>query len=120
MFSVNARDVDRVEVKGILQIAKETMNDHYLGLPVQVGKSWTTTFSYLKDHVWQRIQGSKEKMLSRASYLIKVVAQAIPTFAMGCFDLSKTLCDKISSLICKFWWSQQDNEHKMHWLSWEN
>lgn len=22
-------------------------------------------------------------------------------------------------MICKFWWSQQDNEHKMHWLSWE-
>ena len=89
MFSTNARDIDRAEVKGILHIAKETMNDRYLGLPVHVGKSWTATFSYLKDHVWQRIQGSKEKMLSRASYLIKVVAQAIPTFVMGCFDLSK-------------------------------
>lgn len=55
MFSANARDVDRVEVKGILQIAKETMNDHYLGLPVYVGKSWTATFSYLNDRVWQRI-----------------------------------------------------------------
>jgi len=119
MFSTNARDIDRAEVKGILHIAKETMNDRYLGLPVHVGKSWTATFSYLKDHVWQRIQGWKEKMLSKASkeILIKEVAQAIPTFAMGCFDLSKTLCDKISSLICKFWWSQQDNEHKMHWLS---
>ena len=100
MFSTNARDIDRAEVKGILQmplvqkkgilqIAKETMNDSYLGLPVHVGKSRTATFSYLKDRVWQRIQGSKEKMLSRASYLIKVVAQAIPTFVMGCFDLSK-------------------------------
>jgi hypothetical protein len=59
-------------------------------------------------------------MLSKAGkeILIKVVAQAIPTFAMGCFDLTKGLCDKISSMIAKFWWSQQDNDHKMHWLSW--
>jgi hypothetical protein len=97
------------------------MNDPYLGLPVHVGKSRVATFSYLKDRIWKRIQGWKEKMLSKAGkeILIKAVAQAIPTFAMGCFDLTKTLCDRISAMICRFWWSQQDNEHKMHWLSWE-
>jgi len=60
-------------------------------------------------------------MLSKAGkeILIKAVAQAIPTFAMGCFDLTKGLCDKISSMIAKFWWSQQDKDNKMHWLSWE-
>jgi len=60
-------------------------------------------------------------MLSRAGkeILIKAVAQAIPAFATGCFDLTKTLCDQISAMICRFWWSQQDNEHKMHWLSWD-
>lgn len=51
MFSINARDVDRAEVKGILKIAKETMSDRYLGLPVHVGKSHTAIFSYLKDRV---------------------------------------------------------------------
>jgi hypothetical protein len=57
-------------------------------------------------------------MLSHAGkeILIKVVAQAIPTYAMGCFDLTKGLCDEISSMIGRFWWSQQDNEKKIHWL----
>ena len=76
-------------------------------------------FSYLKDKVWKRIQGWKEKLLSRAGkeILIKAVAQAIPTYAMSCFDLTKSLCDDISAMICWFWWAQQENEKKMHWLS---
>jgi hypothetical protein len=63
----------------------------------------------------------KEKMLSKAGkeIMIKAVGQTIPTFVVGCFDMTKCLCDQISSMICKFWWSQQDNQHKMHWLSWE-
>jgi len=47
---------------------------------------------------------------------IKAVAQAIPTFAMGCFDLTKMLCDQISSIVCHFWWNQQERKHKIHWL----
>lgn len=51
--------------------------------------------------------------------LIKAVAQAIPTFAMGCFEITKGLCDQISSMICRYWWNQQEGKHKIHWLSWE-
>ena len=60
-------------------------------------------------------------MLSRAGkeVMIKAVAQAIPTFAMGCFDITKEMCDQISSMIGRYWWSQQDSEKKIHWLSWE-
>ena len=98
----------------VLGITKETMNERYLGLPVHVGKSRSSVFGYLKDRVWQRIQGWKEKLLSRAGkeVLIKAVAQAIPTFARGCFDITKDICDQISSMIGKFWWSSQDKEKK--------
>ena len=60
-------------------------------------------------------------MLSKVGkeFLIKAVAQAIPMFAMGSFDLTKGMCDQMSSLIGRFQWSQQDNEDTMHWLSWD-
>jgi hypothetical protein len=47
------------------------------------------------------MQGWTEKMLSWAGkkVLIKAVAQAIPTFVMGCFDLTKEICDQISTMI---------------------
>ena len=36
--------------------------------------------------------------------MIKAVLLAIPTFSMSCFQLSKGSCQKIISLIAKFWW----------------
>jgi hypothetical protein len=60
-------------------------------------------------------------MLSKVGkdILIKACAQAIPTFAMSCFDLIKTLCEQMGMMICRWWWAQNDKENKMHWLSWE-
>jgi hypothetical protein len=91
------------EVMQKLEIS-ETMNERYLGLPVHVGKSKSSVFAYLKDRVWQRIRRWKEKLLLRAGkeVLIKVVAQAIPTFAMGCFHITKDMCKQISNMICRY------------------
>jgi len=62
-----------------------------------MGRSKKKVFAYLKDRVWSRIPGWKDKMLSRArkEILIKSIAQAIPSYAMSCFDLMKTLCDEM-------------------------
>ena len=59
-------------------------------------------FTYLRDKVVGRLHGGLDRCLSMAGKEvdIKVVAQAIPTYAMACFDLTKTLCDEISRLIC--------------------
>lgn len=95
LFSRNMQPQQKQVVCNILQVTKETMSERYLGLPVHVGKSKSGTFAYLKDQIWKWMQGWNEKFLSWAGkeILINVVAQAIPTFAMGCFDLSKSLCD---------------------------
>jgi hypothetical protein len=86
-----------------------------------LGASKSKEFQYLKEKVWNRIQGWKEKLLSKVGkeIMIKAIAQAIPTYAMSCFDLKKTLCEEISAMICRYWWSQQDGKNKCHWLSWE-
>jgi hypothetical protein len=108
MFSRNTSHGKRQEVLVELNIRAEARTEKYLGLPVYVGRSKTKTFAYLKDRVWKKIQGWMERMLSKAGkdILIKACAQAIPTFAMSCFDLTRTLCDQISAMICRFWWAQ--------------
>jgi hypothetical protein len=121
LFSPNTSDHIRQQVRTILSISQEAMNERYLGLPVSVGKSRKRTFEYIKQKIWARIQGWKERLLSKAGkeIMVKAVAQAIPTYAMSCFDLTKGLCDELSSIIGRYWWSQQDKENKIHWLSWD-
>jgi len=94
MFSKNARSAEKQQMMTALGINVEARNEKYLGLPVYMGRSKEKTFAYLKD-----------------------VAQAISSYAMSCFDLTKSLCDDIMTMICRFWWAQQDQENKMHWLS---
>jgi hypothetical protein len=88
MFSPNTGENDRNHVMQVLNIQRQPMNDQYLGMPVHVGQNRSKVFAYLKERIWVRIQGWKEKMLSwdGKEILIKAVAQAIPTFVMGCFD----------------------------------
>jgi hypothetical protein len=46
------------------------------------------------------------------------MVQAIPTYSMSAFLLPKTLCSEINSLMQRFWWGQQKNDAKIHWMSW--
>ena len=80
--------------------------DTYLGLPTLVGRSKYQTFSFLKDRVWKKIQGWKGRLLSRTGkeVLIKVVAQSIPTYTMGVFQLLVKLCDELNAMCARFWW----------------
>ena len=50
--------------------------------------------------------------------LLKVVIQAISTYAMSCFKLPVTLCNEIESLIKKFWWGERGEQRKIHWSKW--
>ena len=50
-------------------------------------------FKYLKNQVWNKVQGWMKQCLSAGGkeVLIKAVAQAIPTYSMGCFRLPRGL-----------------------------
>ena len=86
-----------------------------------MGRSKRNTFAALKARVASKLASWKEKLLSIAGkeVLIKVVAQAVPTYTMSCFKLPKALCDELTSMVSQFWWGQKKEERKMPWLSWE-
>ena len=90
-------------------------------MPALVGREKKRSFIYLKERVWKKLQGWKEKLLSilGRAVLIKAVIQVIPTYTMSCFKLPKGLIKELEVLIRKFWWGYNDDSRKVHWVSWE-
>lgn len=121
MFSNYTPAQVKASIKQILSLQTEAQGGKYLGLPTYVGRSKRKCFEYLRERISMKINGWQEKLLSKAGkeILIKAVAQALPTYTMACFDITKGLCDDISRLICRYWWSQHDRDRAMHWVSWE-
>ena len=95
--------------------------EEYLGLPIASGKSKVNTFKVLQEKITKRVMGWKEKFISKAGceILIKIVAQAIPTYSMSLFKIPKTICDNINSILSKYWWGQTKEERKIHWINWQ-
>lgn len=98
------------ELKHILEVSKDIGDSKYLGLPSLIGRSKKTIFRYLKDKVYQKIQGWSSKLLS----------QTIPSYTMSCFLIPKTLCQEIERLMNAYWWkSSSSNSKGIRWLAWE-
>ena len=92
------------DIKIFLGVPKIKEYEKYLGLPTVVGRNRSASLNFIKERVWGKIQGWKEKMLSQAGkeVLLKAVVQAIPTFAMSCFRLLVGLCRDIEMINRKF------------------
>lgn len=57
---------------------------------------------------------------ARKEVLIKLVAQAIPTFFMSCFLLPRGLCQHTDMMLRIFVWGSKNSERKTTWVSWES
>lgn len=120
-FSANVRRDKQEEIKQVIGVFNEIGDSRYLGLPSLIGRSKKTVFKYLKDRVYQRIQGWNSKLLSRAgkAVMLKSVAQMIPSYAMSCFLIPKSLCQDMERLMNAYWWKSNSTSNKpIRWLSW--
>jgi hypothetical protein len=87
-------------------VESKALNERNLGMSTDVGSSRYGTFKFIRDRIWSKVKGWREKILSAGGkeVLIKSVAQAIPVYSMACFRLPWGLCEHINSLIRRFWW----------------
>jgi hypothetical protein len=120
-FGNGCKEEVKNEVKQKLGVFNESLQESYLGMPTEVGRSPTLTFRYLYDKMWKRINGVSDRPMSRAGteIFLKAVIQAIPTFVMSCFQLPVATCDQMRRTIANEWWGSANGKRKMHWRSWE-
>lgn len=106
-------------VRSELHIATEALSDRYLGLPTAMGRSTSETFEFLP----ARIKGlvgtwsGREASSAGREVLLKSVAQAVPTYSISCFLLSKVICNKMRSTIANYWWGGSGDSHRIHVLA---
>ena len=104
-FSKSTFEEIKNQIKLALDVPEIVQYEKYLGLPSLIGRHKKASFNYIRERVWKKLQGWKEKLLSQAGkeILIKVVVQAIPTYTISCFKLPLELYVDIESLTRKFW-----------------
>ena len=119
-FSPNTKVEIREQLCTTLNIMTEALTDKYLGLPANVGVDKTDCFSFLIERIVKRISGWKEKLLSVGGkeILLKAVIQAIPTYALSVFKIPKKICKGIIDAMTHFWWGDEENQKRMHWMAW--
>jgi hypothetical protein len=109
-------------IKATLNVVSYTFEEKYLGLPTPEGRMKGKQFQPIMVRFTKRLTNWAERFMSLRAKdtLIKSVAQALPTHVMGVFKMSAGFCDQYEKLIRDFWWGDDDNQRKVHWLAWEN
>ena len=104
-FGKSVSLVSKNAIKNLLGVPEIKEYECYLGLPAVVGRNRRASLNYIKERIWGKLQGWKEKLLSQTGreVFLKAVVQAIPIFAMSCFKLPVGLCNDIEAMIRKFW-----------------
>ena len=111
-FSKNTDEETRERVKETLGSMQNAQPGKYLRLPLMIGRLKNQIFNKVRERVGKKMSGWKEKLLliEGREILIKVVAQVVPIYIMGCFLLPKGLREDIEGMMRNFWWGQKNQE----------
>ncbi|CAM8926233.1 unnamed protein product [Rhodiola kirilowii] len=117
-FSPNVEDRVGEALSNMLGVSKVPGHSKYLGLPLAMSQKRCEAFNFVVDKLWSRVSGWKENLLSIAGkeVLIKSVLLATPLYTMSCFSLPAGILSKLTSVVAKFWWSNQGASSGIHWV----
>lgn len=93
----------------------ESFKSKYLGLPTPKGRMKDEHLHPILDRFGKQCNDWSEKFMSFTAkeVHVKSVVQALPTYTMGVFPLSKGFCDKYERMIHEFWWGDEEG-HGCH------
>jgi hypothetical protein len=79
-FSRNISEAAQKDLFDLMGVRHVMGTGTYLGVPSMVGRSKKSTFAYIKDRIWRKINSKAGKEV-----MIKSVLQAIPSYVMSIY-----------------------------------
>jgi len=121
-FSRNMSEAAHEDLSRIIGVRHVMGTGKYLGLPSMIGRDKRSVFSFIKDHIWNRINAWKGRALSKAGkeVMIKSVLHDIPSCIMSIYLLPNSVIDDIEKMINAFWWGGRSNISGIKWMAWEH
>ncbi|XP_062007966.1 uncharacterized protein LOC133724996 [Rosa rugosa] len=120
-FGPGLPQAQKLPIIQMLGVPVVPFHERYLGLPIVAGRNRKEMFKKIHERLDYHLKGWQSKLLSKAgkTVLIKVVAQAIPSYTMSVFRLSKGVCRTYQSKIGKYWWGNGGKKRGIHWCTWQ-
>jgi len=116
LFSEKCPTELREGIKAVLEVQSDVFESKYLGLPTPEGRMKDEKFQPIMDRFGKRCNDYSERYMSYAAkeVHVKSVVQALPTFTMSVFMLSKGFCAKYEKMIRNFWWGDEEGHRRVH------
>ncbi|KAL6205835.1 hypothetical protein ACLB2K_023087 [Fragaria x ananassa] len=93
-FGPGLLEEQKSSIATFLGVPVVPFHEKNLGLPTVAGRNKMEMFKRIHERLDQHLQGWQSRLLSKAgkTILIKAIAQAIPSYTMSVFKLSKGVC----------------------------
>lgn len=116
LFGTTCPFVNQMEVREVLNVTSLVFEERYLGLPTTDGRMSKGRFQNLQTSQTKRLIQWGDGHLAQPGReaLIKSVAQALPTYIMGVFKLSFSVCDELTRMVRGFYWGAEKGRRKVH------
>ena len=104
MFSSNVDSNIATHLSFVMGVSQPLNTRRYLGLLSLIRNKKKMVFNHVKERVWKRVQGWRNRPLSRAGreVLIKLIAKSNPTYYMSTFMLPTSILDEIQKILNYF------------------
>ena len=109
-----------MRVLNLFGVSKGQEGSTCLGLPNMMGRNKSGALQFIKDRLRDRINTWHGKFLSRAGgeVLLKIVAQALPTYTLNVFLFPLGFCQDLETMMNKYWWRHSNSILKgITWMS---